>query len=365
MLIVLRERVTAHDVEHVVAIVRDAGMGAHVRQHGQRTVVLATGEGAERAATAAAALGEHGCVETVRPIGRPYTLACRDAQPASTRVELDDGTAIGGGGVVVIAGPCCVEDDATLIETARAAAAAGAHLLKTSTFHADPYGFQGAGPAALRWLVEARAMTGLPVISDVRMAAEVGPVSEVVDAILIGSGDMQHYDLLREAGRQPKPVVLKRGRGSTIEEWLLAAEYVLAQGNERVILCEPGVRGFDPTTDGILDVAAIPALRELTHLPVLADPSQATGRAGLVAPTARAAIAAGADGVLIDVHPRPAEARAGARRSLGFRELAELMPALARVAQSTGRAMAARPSARRAGRAHAAAASLSPALAVE
>src|SRR5258706_3615688 len=241
MLIVLRENATATDVERVRDRVHEAGLAAHVRRRGERTVIVAAGEHAD---AMEGALVREQCVDTVRRIARPYLLASRDTQPVATCVEVAPGTVIGGGSVVVIAGPCCVEDDAMLFATAHAAAAAGAHLLKGGTHHASasPYALQCRGLDALRGLAEARALAGLPGMSEVRSAAAVEGVRKAVDVLQVASHHMQSFDLLREVGRQPRAVLLKRGAGSTIEEWLLAAEYVLSQGNERVVLCEPGVR---------------------------------------------------------------------------------------------------------------------------
>ena len=247
----------------------------------------------------------------------PYPLASRVVSPAHDGIPVGD-VVIGGREPVIIAGPCSVESEAQIQEAALAARSAGANLLRGGAFkpRTSPYSFQGLGLAGVKLLAEAGAAVGLPVITEVMEPGLVDAVAEHADILQVGSRNMQNYPLLRAVGHARRPVLLKRGFAATIEEWLLAAEYILAEGNPHVILCERGVRGFDPSTRNVLDLACVPLLRELTHLPVLVDPSHATGRRELVLPMAVAAIAAGADGLLVEMRPRPDEALSDAEQTI-------------------------------------------------
>ncbi len=266
-------------------------------------------------------------VERIVPVKTPYKLASRAASAEPTRVRVGAVT-IGGGGVPpVIAGPCSVENEEQIIESAQAAKQAGAVMLRGGAFkpRTSPYAFQGLGLVGLRWLARAREVTGLPVVTEVMEPGMVDVVAEYADVLQIGARNMQNYSLLVAAGHAGKPVLLKRGPSSTIEEWLLAAEYILATGNPHVALCERGIRGFDPLTRNVLDLAAVPLLRELTHLPVVIDPSHGTGRRELVAPMALAAVAAGADALLIEMHPRPDAALSDAAQTIAPATLAAIV----------------------------------------
>lgn len=247
----------------------------------------------------------------------PYRLASRDHHPEKSVVRVGD-LRIGAGRPVIIAGPCSVESEAQIIESALAARDAGAQLLRGGVFkpRTSPYSFQGLGLDGLPLLARARAESGLPVVTEVMEPGLVGQVAEVADVLQIGSRNMQNFPLLRAAGHASRPVLLKRGFAATIEEWLLAAEYILSEGNPNVMLCERGVRSFDPSTRNLLDLGCVPLLASLTHLPVLVDPSHGVGRADLVEPMGVAAIAAGADGLLVEMHPRPDEALSDADQAI-------------------------------------------------
>ncbi len=265
---------------------------------------------------------------------------------ARTRpVRVTDAVRVGGGELVVIAGPCAVEGRAMLLDAARAVRASGAAMLRGGAYkpRTSPHTFQGLGDAALEHLAAARAATGLPVVTEVVDPRQVARVAAAADVLQVGARNMQNYALLAEVGRAGVPVLLKRGLSATVRELLLAAEHVRVQGNERVILCERGIRTFEPATRNTLDVAAVPVLQAETHLPVLVDPSHAGGRAALVAPLALAAVAAGADGLLVEVHPEPGAALSDGEQSLDFDAFGDLMRRVAAVAAAVGRTVAAPP----------------------
>lgn len=256
----------------------------------------------------------------------PYRFASRALHPDKTVIRVGDAT-IGGAQPVVIAGPCAVEGEEQILEAALAAKAAGAQLLRGGAFkpRTSPYSFQGLGLPGLKVLAQAGRETGLPVITEVMEPGMVATVAEYADVLQVGSRNMQNFPLLRAVGQVQRPVLLKRGFAATIEEWLLAAEYILLERNAQVILCERGVRGFDPNTRNLLDLSAVPLLAQLTHLPVLVDPSHATGRADLVVPMGVAAIAAGADGLLVEMHPHPDAALSDAEQAITPTQLATLI----------------------------------------
>ncbi|HEU5344866.1 MAG TPA: 3-deoxy-7-phosphoheptulonate synthase [Ktedonobacterales bacterium] len=262
----------------------------------------------------------------------PYRLASRAAYPEKTVVRVGEAR-IGAGRPVVIAGPCSVEGEAQIIEAALAARAAGAQLLRGGVFkpRTSPYSFQGLGLDGLPLLARARAESGLPIVTEVMEPALVGPVAEVADVLQIGSRNMQNFPLLRAAGRTQRPILLKRGFAATIEEWLLAAEYILAEGNTQVMLCERGVRSFDPSTRNLLDLSCVPLLGQLTHLPVLVDPSHAVGRGDLVETMGVAGVAAGADGLLVEMHPHPEQSLSDADQAIGPETLRSLIERAERV----------------------------------
>ena len=258
-------------------------------------------------------------VSEVVPISKPYKLASREFHPDSTKVVVG-GAVIGGDEPVIMAGPCSVEDEEQIVSTARAVKAAGATVLRGGAFkpRTSPYSFRGMGLDGLKLLKMAKEETGLPIITEVMAPGDVDTVAQYADILQIGTRNMQNYSLLDEVGDAGKPVMVKRGMAAPYEEWLLAAEYVLASGNEQVILCERGIRGFEQFTRFTLDVAAIPVIQRLSHLPIVADPSHSTGKWYLVTPVALAAIAAGAHGLLVEVHPNPDKALCDGPQSLTF-----------------------------------------------
>ena len=262
-------------------------------------------------------LAIHPAVKRIVAISTPYQLASRTLCPEKTHVTVGN-VVFGGREPVVIAGPCSVEDESQIRKSAQFARDAGAQMLRGGVFkpRTSPYAFQGLGIAGLEMLVRAGRETGLPVVTEVMEPALVQAVAEVADMLQIGSRNMQNYPLLRAVGRSRRPVLLKRGFASTIEEWLLAAEYILAEGNSQVVLCERGIRSFDPMTRNMLDLTCVPLLNRLTHLPVIVDPSHATGKRDLVVPMGVAAIAAGADGLIVEMHPRPDEALSDGEQSI-------------------------------------------------
>jgi 3-deoxy-7-phosphoheptulonate synthase len=270
----------------------------------------------------------------------PFKLASRDFRPQDTQVKLN-GVKAGGNRVLVVAGPCAVEGREQLLQTARAIKKAGATVLRGGAFkpRSSPYSFQGLGLDGLKMLAEARAETGLLVVTEVIAPEGVPLVSTYADILQIGARSMQNYSLLHAVGEAQKPVILKRGMMCTMEELLMSAEYILTHGNDRVILCERGIRTFEPYTRNTLDINAVPMLKELTHLPVFVDPSHGTGKWNLVGPIARAAVAAGADGLLIEVHPDPEHALSDGGQSLKTERFATLMVQLRAVAEAVGRTL--------------------------
>lgn len=279
-------------------------------------------------------------VEKVMPLNKPYKLASRELKDTPTIVRIG-GVPIGGQGLAVIAGPCAVESEEQLLATARAVKAAGAHLLRGGAYkpRTSPYSFQGLGEEGLKLLSLARKEVGLPVITEVVDTRDVELVAQHVDALQIGSRNMQNFALLKEAGASGKPIVLKRGLSATIEEWLLAAEYILTTGNSQVVLCERGIRTFEPSARFTLDLTAVAVVKENTHLPIIVDPSHTTGNWRWVLPMAKAVVAAGADGLMIEVHPDPARALSDGAQSLHPETFDRLMGEVAPVALAVGRSL--------------------------
>lgn len=337
MIIIMNRNASEKEIERVLCRVEELGFRPHLSQGEERTIIGVIGD--ERQLEPYLFERMEG-VERVVRILRPFKLASRDFHPEDTMVSVN-GLRIGGEGLVIMAGPCAVESRQQLLETAQAVKAAGAHVLRGGAFkpRTSPYSFQGLGLQGLELLAEAREMTGLPVVTEVMSPEEVHLVARYADILQVGARNMQNYRLLEAVGQTAKPVVLKRGMMATIEELLMAAEYILIQGNHRVVLCERGIRTFETYTRNTLDLAAVPLLEQLTHLPVIVDPSHGTGRWELVPAMAKAAVAAGADGLLIEVHPRPEEALSDGNQSLRLEELAELVADLRRVAEAIGRSV--------------------------
>jgi 3-deoxy-7-phosphoheptulonate synthase len=335
LMIVMDGRATPEQVEDVVARLAEAGASAHVSTGRAATVIGAIGE---RELLATLPLEGFPGVEQVLPILKPYKLVSRELRPDPTVLEVR-GRRLGDGFFGLLAGPCTVESRGQTLETARAVAAAGATMLRGGAYkpRTSPYAFQGLGEAALAILAEAREVTGLPLVTELTDPRHVDAVAATADVIQIGARNMQNFPLLSEAGSTGRPVLLKRGPSASIEELLMAAEYVLKEGNAQVVLCERGIRTFERTTRYTLDIGAIPVLKQETHLPVIVDPSHASGRRELVAPLARAAVAAGADGVLVEVHPAPESALCDGPQQLPPAEFAELARDIAALASLLGR----------------------------
>jgi 3-deoxy-7-phosphoheptulonate synthase len=332
MIIVMHPEATSEEVAQIVERLQQLGADIHITSDGGRTVVSGTTE--TRLADEAPWASLPG-VERVVPVLRGGRRVGRHFKPDDSVVEVM-GLGIGDGSLTVVAGPCAIESREQMIETARLVAAAGAGMVRGDAFkpRTSPYAFQGLGKAGLEILAEVREETGLPVVAEVLDPRDVDMVAAYVDVLRIGTRNMSNQALLREVGRQPKPVMLKRGRASTIEEWIDAAEYIHNEGNSRIILVERGIRGFDPSARNTLDISAVPLAKLATHLPVMVDPSHAAGRRDIVASLARAAVAAGADGVMIDVHPRPSEALVDGRQALLPEEFEILMRDLEAVASA-------------------------------
>jgi 3-deoxy-7-phosphoheptulonate synthase len=323
MVIVFRSDATEADVNSVIERVTEMGLKAHVSKGESRTIVGCVGDEARLRDLALITLPG---VESVMPVEKPYKLASRAYSTGPTIIPLGEGT-VGNGEFAVIAGPCSVEGRDMLLETGNAVKEAGAIALRGGAFkpRTSPYAFRGLGVEALELLAEARERTGLPVVTEVMDTRHVELVGRYADVLQVGARNMQNFSLLSEVGESDKPVLLKRGMSATIEDFLLAAEYVLSCGNKRVMLCERGIRTFERATRNTLDIGAIPVLKAETHLPVLVDPSHAAGRRDLVLPLALAAVAVGADGLLVEVHPDPDRARSDGDQSLNPPQFAAMM----------------------------------------
>jgi 3-deoxy-7-phosphoheptulonate synthase len=317
MLVVMRHGASPEDVQRVVSAIEEMGYQARPMPGRQRT----------------------SGVHEVIYVTKPYKQVSREWKAEQTIVRLPGGLAIGGDDVVVMAGPCSVESERQILEAAVVVRDAGATILRGGAFkpRSSPYSFQGLGAAGLKMLARARAETGLLIVTEAMDPEGVDAVAEVADIIQLGARNMQNYSLLKRAGRSGKPILLKRGLSATIQELLLSAEYILAEGNPDVILCERGIRGFDSTTRNIFDLSAIPVVRGLSHLPIVADPSHGTGHRDMVTPMARAAIAAGADGLLVEVHPQPDRALSDGAQSLYPEQFERMMRDVRLIADVIGR----------------------------
>ena len=324
---------TAGEVEilGVKSAILGEGLTPYDHVGAERTVVAVIGEIGSRKDALASRLGGLAGVEAVTPISQPFKLTSREFHPENTVIRVLDAV-VGDGSLTMMAGPCSVESRDQLFETADAVAAAGATILRGGAFkpRTSPYSFQGLGVEALRYLAEARDRTGLPVITEVMEPSQVDIVAEYADILQIGTRNMQNYSLLTAVGRVARPVMLKRGYGATVEEWLMAAEYIVSSGNPNVILCERGIRTFETYTRNTMDLSAVPLVHHLSHLPVIVDPSHATGKRWLVAPLAMGGVAVGADGVMVEVHPDPDAALSDAEQQLTLEQframMAELVP---------------------------------------
>jgi 3-deoxy-7-phosphoheptulonate synthase len=338
MVVVMKMGATDEDVERVAARVREAGGEAYVVHGKFRKIVGLVGDTERFLAMPWATLPG---VESVVRVGKPYKLVAREHHPEPSTVEVGS-TAIGRGSFSLIAGPCAVETREQALESALGARRAGASMLRGGAYkpRTSPYSFQGLAKRGLEILAECRVATGLPIVTEVMDARDVEHVAEVADVLQVGARNMQNFTLLKEVGRAGHPVLLKRGLSATVEEWLMAAEYVAQQGNLEIILCERGIRTFEPATRNTLDLAGMVVAQRESHLPVIVDPSHATGDRDLVGPMARAALAAGADGVMIEIHPRPSEALCDGPQALTPEALEALAAELAALARALGRPLA-------------------------
>ncbi len=344
MFVVMAANATETEINGVKSHILAEGLTPHENRAAGRVVLAALGEIGPRKASLVSRMAALPGVEAVTPITRPFKLTSREFHPQDTVVQALD-VSIGDGSLTVIAGPCSIESREQLFETARAVAAAGARVLRGGAFkpRTSPYSFQGLGLEGLRYLAEAREETGLPVVTEVMEPAQVDLVAEYADFLQVGARNMQNYSLLTAVGRVGRPVVLKRGFSATVEEWLMAAEYIISSGNPNVVLCERGIRTFETYTRNTLDLAAVPLLRHLTHLPVVVDPSHATGKRWLVKPLALASAAVGADGIMVEVHPRPEEALSDGEQSLTLDQFSSMMEALGPVREAASRGLRAEP----------------------
>ena len=335
MIIVLKPEATEEDIEHLVDRLRSLGLKSQITKGEERTVVGVIGD--ERVLQGQPLTVFPG-VESVTPILAPWKLVSREFQPHDSVIDVA-GVQIGGSKITVMAGPCAVEKLEITVGIAQEVAKAGATILRGGAYkpRSSPYSFQGLGQEGLSFLAEARKQTKLPVVSEILDARDIGYFLEHADIIQIGARNMQNFELLKEVGAYDKPVLLKRGLSATIKEFLLSAEYIMSRGNRNVMLCERGIRTFEPQYRNTLDLAAVPTLKEMSHLPVIVDPSHATGNWKLVAPMAKAAIAAGADGLLIEVHSNPECALCDGEESLKPNRFQALMSDLKKVAQAVGR----------------------------
>ena len=338
MMIVMKESASTDQVDAVVRQVEAVGARAHVSRGELHTVVGAIGD---RERIANLELEGFPGVDHVVPITRPYKLASLQFKRGERTVIDIDGRKIGGDWFATIAGPCTVESRDQLLDTAAIVKEAGAQLLRGGAYkpRTSPYSFQGLGEGGLRLLAEARAETGMPIVTELMDARDLEEVLEVADVIQLGARNMQNYPLLTELGRAGKPVLLKRGLSATLDELLMAAEYVLKEGNEAVMLCERGIRTFETAYRFTLDLMAVPVLKELTHLPVIVDPSHAAGRRDLVLPMSMAAAAAGADGIIVEVHPEPERAICDGPQQLRADDFADYLRSVEAVAELAGKAV--------------------------
>ncbi len=339
MIIVMKQGASREELAEVKKNIRELGYKPHIIHGETRNVVGAVGD--ERGKMVLQSLESLPGVESVVPILKPYKLASREVKPEPSLFEIAPGLSVGGSEVLVMAGPCSVESEAQILETARAIKAAGAQVLRGGAFkpRTSPYSFQGMEEDGLKLLALAREVTGLPIVTEVVNPRDVELVARYADIMQVGARNIQNFALLKILGRLDKPILLKRGMATTIQEFLMSAEYILAEGNRRVMLCERGIRTFETATRNTLDISAVPVLKEQTHLPVVIDPSHATGHASLVPSMCYAAVAAGADALIVEVHPHPEKAASDGPQSLRPAEFAAMMLKLREFARVAGRTL--------------------------
>lgn len=337
MIVVMKKDCNEAEINDILMRLTASKLKGHLSKGVERTVIGVVGV-TQVLSGLRETLGLMSGVEEVVPITRPYKLCSREFKPENTIIKVGN-VAIGGNEIVVMAGPCAVETRDQVLSTARAVKEAGANILRGGAFKpsTSPYNFRGLGEEGLKLLAEARQETGLPLITEVLTPNDVELVAKYADILQIGARNMQNFSLLDEVGKARRPVMLKRGMSATIQEWLLAAEYILAQGNSNVILCERGIRTFENYTRNTTDISAVPIIHKLSHLPVIVDPSHGTGKWYLVTPVALAAVAAGADGLMIEVHPTPDSALKDGAQSLNFERFKQLMVQLKSLTAAIGR----------------------------
>lgn len=335
MIIVLRPDATSSQIDHIVEKTKEKGLTPFVTRGVERTIVGLIGD--ERILATWDIENIPG-VEKVLAVLRPFKLASLDFNPERTKIKIGHVT-VGDNQIVVMAGPCAVESESQIIETAQKVKEAGAHMLRGGAFkpRTSPYSFQGLAEEGLKYLAKAREETGLPFVTEVMDTRDVALVNEYADVVQIGARNMQNFALLKEAGKYTRPVLLKRGLSNTMEELLMSAEYIMSEGNMQVMLCERGIRTFEKATRNTLDISAIPVLKDMTHLPIIVDPSHGGGKWKLVAPLSKAAIAAGCDGLIIEVHPNPEEAVSDGSQSLRPDKFQKVMEELKVIAEAIGR----------------------------
>lgn len=335
ILVIMKTNAGTRAISNVIARVEDQGCKVHLSEGKERTVIGIIQNGHPLSRESLEQLPE---VERVVVASQPFKLASREFKSENSTFHIGEHI-IGETGLLIMAGPCSVESRSQIVETAQAVKEAGAHVLRGGAFkpRSSPYDFQGWGEKGLELLAEARQITGLPIITEVMEPAQVPLVCRYADVLQIGARNMQNYALLHAVGESQHPVLLKRGMSSLMEEWLMCAEYILSHGNTRVMLCERGIRTFEKYTRNTFDINAIPVAKHLSHLPVIADPSHATGKSEYVGAAAKAAVAAGADGLIIEVHPRPEEAWSDGRQSLKPEAFATLVKEMKAIAQAVGR----------------------------
>ena len=338
MIVAMQEHATEEQIDAVIEAMVEAGVGVHRTTGALQTILAGVGP------TASLDLSKFELlpgVEHVHRISSPYKLAGRGFRPEGTVVEFRNGVKIGGNQVIVMAGPCSIENREQIFETARRVKESGGSFLRGGAFkpRSSPYAFQGLGIPGLQLMREAAEAHGLLVISEVMEISQIDPMLPLVDCFQVGARNMQNFNLLRELGQVRKPVLLKRGIAATIEELLLSAEYILSGGNYDVILCERGIRTYETATRNTMDIAAIPVVKKLSHLPIVGDPSHGTGRRDMVAPLAKAAVAAGADGILVEVHPNADKAASDAAQTLYMEQFDALMKEMRVVATAVGRTL--------------------------
>ncbi|MFU0800556.1 MAG: bifunctional 3-deoxy-7-phosphoheptulonate synthase/chorismate mutase [Xylanivirga thermophila] len=337
MVIVMKSTATKEDIKQIERLLERLDLGAHISTGMERTIIGVIGD---KRLLEGVPLELMSGVDKLVPIVEPYKLASRTFQPESSIIRIGN-SSIGGEKLAVIAGPCAVEGEEQIIEIAKYLKSMGVEFIRGGAYkpRTSPYSFQGLEEEGFKLLAQAREETGLLVVSEVISTEFLDQAAKYIDVIQIGARNMQNFQLLREVGRLKKPVVLKRGLASTIEEWLNAAEYIMKEGNYNIILCERGIRTFETYTRNTLDLSSVPVVKELSHLPIIVDPSHGTGRSSLVRPMSRAAIGAGADGLMIEMHPNPKLALSDGPQSLDFKEFGLLMEDIKRISQVVGREM--------------------------